>query len=119
MKTYKCLAKLKNSDGQTTLHLMSEKCKSKKEFSQMLRGNGFKISEKNIKLSDVYDLLVVDGDCWAWDNITTVSQYEEYKKNRYKYMNKTDDKKYKKYFERSNKKLEKINKEIEKLNVLL
>jgi len=119
MKTYKCLAKLKDENGETTLHLITEKCESKKEFAQMLRGNGFKVSEKNIKLSDVYDLLVSDGDCWAWDNITKVAQYQEYIKNRCKYMNEIDDKKYKKYFQRSNKKLEKINKEIEKLNVLL
>lgn len=110
MKTYKCLAKLKDSNGKTTFHLMAEKGKSKKEFAQMLRRNGFKISEKNIKLAEVYDLLVNDGDCWAWDNITTVSQYKEYIKNRCKYMDEIDDKKFKKFFERTNKKLEKLNK---------
>lgn len=86
MTKFKVLARLDSSiDGNNKFYEEIGEYKTKKEFISDLKGNGFKFKYKDIKELELYDIIIETGDCFAWDHIHTMKEYNKYIKDTWKY----------------------------------
>lgn len=86
LTSYTVLARLDNElDGTNNFYEETESFKTKKEFISHMKSNGFKFKYKDVKETELYNIIVKNGDCFAWDCIHTMKEYNKYIENKFEY----------------------------------
>lgn len=69
MKMYSAIVK----DGNRVVVIRNQDYRTKAEFINDLRHNGYKVNPKKVKPSDVFDYIIDHTNCNPWDwNLTEV-----------------------------------------------
>lgn len=65
MKKYSAVVK----DGNRIVFIKNQEYKNKADFIRDLRRNGYRVNEKKVKPSEVFDYILNCTDCnpWDWD----------------------------------------------------
>ena len=71
--------------------MITDICKSKKEFIEMLRNNGYSVTYHKVKEEYVFDWLInhTNLEDYDWKAINTIEDTENYDKVIDDYLNKT------------------------------
>lgn len=54
-------------DGNRVVFITNREYRNKAEFIQDLRHNGYKVNEKKVKPSDLFDYIMNYTNCESWD----------------------------------------------------
>lgn len=69
MKMYSAIVK----DGNRVVVIRNQAYRTKAQFINDLRCNGYKVNPKKVKLADVFDYIMEHTNCNPWDwNLTEV-----------------------------------------------